>query len=148
MEKITNLIRISTNSKLDMSPEGDFFKTWVEFLKPVHKLTNKEMSVLAIFLKKRYELSKVIIDQDTLDNVLMSEEVKREIRLKCGISSKYFQIVMSKFRKNGVIQNNRIYPRLIPEMTDEGVGLMIQFNFRNEQLIKLGPQAGKQEAMH
>lgn len=146
MESVTNLIRITSNAELKMSPEGDFFEAWVEFLKPVHKLTNKEMHVLALFLKRRYELGKEINNQDRLDSVLMSEEIKREIRLECGISSKYFQIIMSKFRKNGVIKNNKIYLYLIPEITTEGVGLMIQFCFKDEQLVKLGPQASKQKA--
>ena len=61
------------------------------------------MDVLAAFLKMRYFLSKEIIDSDRLDRVLMSEETKREIREKCGITPKHFQVIMSKFRKNGVI---------------------------------------------
>jgi hypothetical protein len=80
MESVTNMIKISSNSHLEMSPDGDFFRVWVEFLKPIHNLTNKEMDVLAAFLKKRYELGKVITDNDVLDNVLMSESTKRQIR--------------------------------------------------------------------
>lgn len=138
MESITNMIRISSNSQLKMSPDGDFFRVWVEFLKPVHKLTNKEMEVLATFLKKRYELSKAISDPEVLDSVLMSEETRREIRKECNINPKHFQVIMSKFRKRGVLKNNRIFLNLIPTITPEGVGLMIYFNFKNAQHIKLG----------
>jgi hypothetical protein len=97
-----------------MSPEGDFFRYWVAFLKPLHELANREMDVLAAFLKMRYFLSKEIIDSDRLDRVLMSEETKREIREKCGITPKHFQVIMSKFRKNDVIRDNRIRMNLIP----------------------------------
>jgi predicted transcriptional regulator len=121
-----------------MSPEGDFFRYWVEFLRPIHELTKREMDVLAEFLKARYELSKVIIDSDTLDRVLMSEETKRNIRTSCGISAKHFQVIMSKFRKNGVVKNNKIHLNLIPTITDEGVGLLVHFSFKDEQHIKLG----------
>jgi predicted transcriptional regulator len=121
-----------------MSPEGDFFRYWVEFLRPIHELTKREMDVLAEFLKARYELSKVIIDNDTLDRVLMSDETKRNIRNSCGISSKHFQVIMSKFRKNGVVKNNKIHLNLIPTITDEGVGLLVHFSFKDEQHIKLG----------
>lgn len=138
MESITNLIRIKSNSKLKMSPEGDFFRYWVAFLKPLHELANREMDVLAAFLKMRYFLSKEIIDSDRLDRVLMSEETKREIREKCGITPKHFQVIMSKFRKNGVIKDGRICMNMIPTITDEGVGLMIHFSFKDEQHIKYG----------
>lgn len=138
MESITNLIKIKSTPKLKMSPEGDFFRYWVEFLRPIHELTKREMDVLAEFLKARYELSKVIIDNDTLDRVLMSDETKRNIRNACGISSKHFQVIMSKFRKNGVVKNNKIHLNLIPTITDEGVGLLVHFSFKDEQHIKLG----------
>jgi hypothetical protein len=138
MENITNLIRIKPSPKLNMSPEGDFFRYWVEFLKPLHELTNREMDVLAEFLKVRYKLSKEIINSDRLDRVLMSEETKREIRNTCGITTKHFQVIMSKFRKNGVIRDNKIHLNLIPTITEDGVGLMIYFSFKDEQHIKFG----------
>jgi len=142
MESVTNMIKISSNSHLEMSPDGDFFRVWVEFLKPIHNLTNKEMDVLAAFLKKRYELGKVITDNDVLDNVLMSESTKRQIREQCGTTPKHFQVIMCKFRKKGVIIKNRIYLNLIPTITPDGVGLMVYFNFKNEQHHKLGSSAG------
>ena len=98
------------------------------------------MDVLALFLKERYELSLVITDNDVLDSVLMSERTKRKIRNLCGVSAKHFQVIMGKFRKNGVIKDGKINLSLIPTITTEGVGLMIHFNFNNEQRIKLGPQ--------
>jgi hypothetical protein len=142
MESVTNMIKISSNSHLEMSPDGDFFRVWVEFLKPIHNLTNKEMDVLAAFLKKRYELGKVITDNDVLDNVLMSESTKRQIREQCGTTPKHFQVIMCKFRKKGVIIKNRIYLNLIPTITPDGVGLMVYFNFKDEQHHKLGSSAG------
>ena len=138
MEKVTNYIKLTSNSKLKMSPDGDFFRYWVEFLRPLHELTKREMDVLAEFLKVRYNMSREIINTDRLDRVLMSEEVKRDIRKTCGISAKHFQVIMSKFRKNGVIRDGKIHLNLIPTITDEGVGLMVHFDFKNEQHIKLG----------
>jgi predicted transcriptional regulator len=68
----------------------------------------------------------------------MSEETKRNIRTTCGISAKHFQVIMGKFRKNGVIKNNKIHLNLIPTITEEGVGLLVDFSFKDEQHIKLG----------
>jgi predicted transcriptional regulator len=146
MEKVTNYIKLSSNPKLKMSPEGDFFRYWVEFLRPLHELTKREMDVLAEFLKVRYNLSKEIINTDRLDRVLMSEETKRDIRNTCGISAKHFQVIMSKFRKNGVIRDGKIHLNLIPTITEEGVGLMVHFSFKNEQHVKLGPQKSSQKS--
>ena len=146
MEKVTNYIKLTSNSKLKMSPDGDFFRYWVEFLRPLHELTKREMDVLAEFLKVRYNMSKEIINTDRLDRVLMSEEVKRDIRKTCGISAKHFQVIMSKFRKNGVIRDGKIHLNLIPTITDEGVGLMVHFDFKNEQHIKLGHKESSQKS--
>ena len=138
MEDITNIVIIESNAHLDMSPEGDFFKYWVAFTKPLHELTNREMSVLAEFLKMRYRLSKEIINSDRLDRILMSEETKREIREICKIKTKHFQVIMSKFKKNGVIVDGKISIRLIPTINKDGAGLLIHFNFKNELRNKLG----------
>lgn len=137
MENVTNFIRIWSNDKLKISPEKDFFRAWTEFLKPVHKLTNREMDVLAVFLKKRWELSKAIIDENVLDAVLMSEATKRQIRIECNITPKHFQVIMGKFRKNNIINNGKIRLNLIPQMTEEGVGLMVYFSFKDEQHVRL-----------
>lgn len=141
MSKITNCIQISSNPKLKMSPEGDFFKVWVAFLKPVHDLTKKEMDVLAVCLKKRYEISKKVPDADMVDSILLSNETRKSICEDCHIKPKHLNVVLSKFRKNKVIRNEKFYLNLIPTINDEGAGLMINFNFKDEpQPIKLGNQ--------
>jgi hypothetical protein len=138
MDTITNLVRIESNPKLKMSPDGDFFRYWTGFLKPLHELTKREMDVLAAFLKKRYDLGKVIIDEGTLDRVLMQKETKKEIRESLGMTSKHFQVTYSKLKKKKVVVDGKISPSLIPNITEDGVGLMIYFSFKNEQHIKLG----------
>ena len=147
MEKVSNYIQIKSNSKLEMSPDGDFFRVWVAFLEPIHNLTKKEMDVLALYLKERYELSKRITDNDTIDRVLMSYDTRRLICEKCGIKCKHLNVILSKFRKNGVIKDGKLHLLLMPIFNKEGAGLMIYFDFKkDEQHIKLGPQAHKQRA--
>lgn len=148
MEKVSNYIQIKSNSRLKMSPEGDFFRVWVAFLEPVHKLTGKEMEVLAEYLKERYELSKKISDNDTIDKVLMSFDTRKIICNRCDIKGKHLNVILSKFRKNGVIKDGKIYLNLMPVFNNDGAGLMIYFNFKDDdqQLIKLGPAKSKQRA--
>jgi hypothetical protein len=148
MEKVTNIIRIHSNAHLKMSPEGDFFRCWVAFLQAVHGLTEREMDVLAAFLKKRYELSKAIKDVDTLDHMLMSESIKKQVKDECGISMRHLRVILSTFRRKGVLRDNKFYMNLIPCITKDGVGLMVVFDFKDEQQrIKLGPPSSVQRAI-
>jgi predicted transcriptional regulator len=143
MESVTNMVNVESNSKLDMSPDGDFFRVWVEFLRPIHNLPSRQMDVLAAFLKKRYELGKVISDPKILKNTLMSDPVKKEIMAKYNITYTHFRVIMYKLRKNGVIRDNDIYLNLIPSLTEDGAGLMVYFNFKKHaQRIKLGGPPG------
>jgi len=98
-----------------------FFRYWVEFLEPLHHLTEREIDVITAFLKKRYELSKDILDPIKLDKYLMNEETKAEIRDECHISPAHFQVIMGKLRKSGIIVNGNINPKFIPNIkSDEG----------------------------
>ena len=139
---ITNIIKMESNDSLDMSPEGDFFRYWAAFLKPLHELTDREMDVYAAFLKMRHTLSKAIIDRDTLDRVLFQTETKQQIRESINMKSKHFQVSIAKLRKHGVIVNEKIPLDLIPTITENGAGLLIYFSFKNEQRVKLGPHKG------
>lgn len=124
--KIKSVIRIPT------SLDGQFFRYWFEFLEPLHKLTGREIDVIASFVKQRYELSKVIKDSEILDKVTMSEDTKKKVREDCEMSLAHFQLIMSKLRKNRVIVNNKINPRFIPQITEgmESFPLLINFDFK------------------
>lgn len=146
MSSITNCIKVQSNSKLKMSPDGDFFRVWVDFLKPVHNLTDREMDVLALYLKERYLLSKTIKDEDTLNQVLMSNDTRKKIREACGIKPKHINVILSAFRKRGVLKDNKFYLNLIPSFDENGAGLMIYFNFNDvPEHIKLGYHPSKQK---
>ena len=84
VKKANNIVRIPT------SLNGKFFRYWFEFLEPFHKLTDREIDVITSFVKQRYELSKVIKDNDILDKVTMSEDTKRKVREECNITLPHF----------------------------------------------------------
>lgn len=115
MKKANNIVRIPT------SLTGKFFRYWFEFLEPFHKLTDREIDVITSFVKQRYELSKVIKDDEILDRVTMSEDTKRKVRGECNITLPHFQVIMGKLRKNKVIVDGKINPRFIPNV-DEDTG--------------------------
>jgi hypothetical protein len=126
MGKINNVITIPT------STEGKFFKYWFEFLRPFHKLTDREIDVIASFVRHRYNLSKVIKDQDILDKVTMGEDTKRQIREDCNITQAHFQVIMTKLKKSKVIDNGKINPRFIPRLEgdDKNFQLLLSFDLQ------------------
>ena len=114
MPRPNNILRIVCDDN------NDFFKWWCTLIRPLTKgLTNREMEVITSFLRQRWELSKHISDPAILDSVLMSEDTKRKVQEECHITLSHFYVVMSKLRNNGIIVNNTINPRLIPNIRNE-----------------------------
>lgn len=107
--RVNNVIRIPT------SLSGRFFRIWLEYLTPLHKLTNREKDVLAAFLKARFELSNSITDETLLDKVLMSDDIKAKVKAECGVSDAFFQVIIGKLRKIGIITKGKISPIFIPK---------------------------------
>lgn len=125
MGRVNNVISIPT------SLEGKFFKYWLEFLKPFHKLTDREMDVTASFLKHRYELSKVVTDLDVLDRLTMSEDTKRKVREDCQISQAHFQVIMTKLKQSKIVENGKINSKFIPRISsDDNFQLLLNFDFK------------------
>ena len=124
-KQVDSIIRIPC--KVD----GKFFRYWFEFLQPFHNLTEREMDVITSFVKQRYELSKVIKDNEILDKVTMSEDTKKKVREECDISLPHFQVIMGKLRKNKVIIDGKINPRYIPSVDEENGSfkMMLLFDF-------------------
>ena len=128
VSKNSNIARV--NSKLDVS----FFYKWLSFLGPFHDLTKIDKFILANFLYKRFELSKVIKDENILDNILRSVEVRKEIRDSAGYNTSHFNLVYSKLKKNGVIVDGKINRKYIPNIEhDSGeYRLVIIFDLKEE----------------
>lgn len=119
-----NVIRIPCKA------DSNFFRHWFQFLAPFHHLTDREMEVAACIVKHRHELSKVILDSELLDKVVMNEDTKAKIREECEISLAHFQVIMGKLKKNKVIINNKINPKYIPHINNDSYfRLMFLFDF-------------------
>lgn len=123
---VDNVVRIPC--KLDYS----FFKMWFMFLQPFHRLTEREMEVATSFVKQRYELSKVVSDNNILDRLVMSEDTKRKVREECNITLPHFQVIMGKLRKSNIIVDGKLNPRYIPRVIEENGSfkLMLLFDFQ------------------
>ena len=104
------------------SLDTEFFKKWCIFLRPFISLTNREVDVIASFLRQRWELSQAISDPTILDTMVMSESTREKVIAECNITQQHFYVVMSNLRRNKVIVNNTINPRLIPNIRKDDNG--------------------------
>ena len=87
MPEVDNVIPLSCSLH-------DFFKAWLNFIKPLHNLTEREQDVTAAFLRNRHELSSKISDAKILNQVLFSEQTKKKIMEETGLSVAHFQVIM------------------------------------------------------
>lgn len=110
--KPNNTIRIPC----DLS---SLFRYWLKFLTPFHNLTSREIDVATAFLKERYRLSKVILDNDLIDRTLMSEESQRKLKQECELTNQHFQVIKSKLKNKKFFKDDKINPRLIPNIKEE-----------------------------
>ena len=129
IKKNSNIARIST--ELDIG----FFYKWLSFLSPFHKLTKAERWVLASFLNKRFQLQQVVKDENVLDNLLKSIDIRREIREALDMTIPQFNILVSKLKKSGVMKDNRIDKHYIPNIQKDSdqYRLIIIFDINDKQ---------------
>tara|TARA_B110000902_G_C14152408_1_gene530047 strand:+ start:324 stop:692 length:369 start_codon:yes stop_codon:yes gene_type:complete len=120
-----NIKRIHTDKK-------SIFRLWLEFLKPYHKLRNKEVEALSLMLYYRYELSREIPNIEMVDMILFSTETRAKIRLELSnMSQKVFNNLLTSLRKKGVLtKDNKIHHNLIPNMTEDGFKLIFNFEVK------------------
>lgn len=109
---INNAIMIPVNK------DQDFFRCWLEILKPFHHLTNRDMDVATSLIRKRYELSKVINDVQILDKILFSTDIQKEIRSECKLSVPQYYTILNKLRNSGVVIDNKINTKFIPNIKE------------------------------
>ena len=125
-----NIARIPTSWS---DKRRNFFRIWLELMRPMHKLTSKEIEVLAAFLQKRLELSKSIIDNNILDQTLLGTEIRKQIREELNLSATHFHVIVTKLKKAGIIVNNRINKRYIPNIKGDTESYKLVFLFEFEK---------------
>lgn len=115
--KPNNVVKIQPGNMLAL------FRWWCIFLRPFIYLTDREIEILSCFLKHRFELSRIISDQNILDKTVMSNDVKRQVREECNISLKHFYVIESKLTRKGVIKDKMLNPKVVPNLkpTDSNV---------------------------
>lgn len=125
MEKVNNVIRIST------SLEKDFFRMWIEFLTPLHNLTSREKDIVAALLKERFYLSQSLTNDNLIKRLLLGEDSMRRVKEDCNISKGFLSVVISRLKKRGILINGDLNQKLIPKRLspkDKTFQLMMYFD--------------------
>ena len=119
--------------RIPCSLDREFFKYWFDFLNPFHGMTPRETDVASAFLYKRVELSESIVRDEVLDAVLMSDDIKRQIREEVGMSASHFQVVLTKLKALKIIVNEKLNKRFVPHLRKDGKDfrLMLLFEFKD-----------------
>lgn len=104
---------INAALRVPCKPEN-FIRVWFEFLKPVHKLTDKEADVAAQFVIHYMELSKDISDEEHINAILFSKKTKNQICQTLGLKQPYFRTILQNLRRNKVIVNGKLEKKYVP----------------------------------
>jgi hypothetical protein len=84
---------------------------------PMHHLTNREIRILSVILKKRYELLEKVKDDSVIDSLLFDSSTRREMEAEVKRSANVFNVVLSKLRKVGIIdENGKLNRKYIPRI--------------------------------
>lgn len=116
-----------------------FLKVWFDLLRPVHKLTKKEMEVAVCFVKHWYKLRDTVRDDKQLNQLLFSPQEKAEICNELGLSPQHMRKIMVKLRQRMIVVNDKLNYRFIPNYT-EGQPFRLMFLIGNAETVRTNNQ--------
>lgn len=111
------------------STVNDLFEHWVALTQPMHKLTDAEAKILLAFLRKRYLYAGNIRDETVVNKLLFSTDTRKEIMEELGYKMGTFQNYLTTMRMKGVISENQINKKLIPNIEQGADNFKLIFNF-------------------
>jgi len=104
---------------LKCANETQFFRMWIEFLTPFHKLTARERDVAARILAQYFRLKESVSDPEVIRELLWSRTSRKDMMDSLKMSQAHFQIVLAKLKKSGFLVDDLVEPRFIPHVSDE-----------------------------
>ena len=111
---------------------NNLFRLWLEFTKPLHNLTPRQVDLLAYILNDRYRLILLYGDADYVDKYLLSTEHRKEIRNAFKISENHLNVMINSYKVKDILSNdNKLNPKYVPCITDNDSNLfqlVINFN--------------------
>jgi hypothetical protein len=106
-----------------------FFRNWVQFTQPFHKLRPQEQHLLSLLLFHHYRLRQEITNNKILWKELFDYDTKLSMYEEMEIQSGALENLLSSLRKKKVILDGQISPVYIPEITKSTKKFTLTFNF-------------------
>lgn len=113
---------------LEVSPR-EFFRSWLVWLRPLHRLTEKEMDIAAMMLEAMQFLSSRVKDEKKRGRIITSLESRKRMSDMIGMSDQYFGMLVSGLKKKGFIQGEGINPQYIPRIDEWSRSYAVTLNF-------------------
>lgn len=108
--------------------EDSFYRAWIEFLAPYHKLTPRERDVAARIIAQYCLLKRSIHETEVLTDILWSRKSKNDMMRSLGMKPAHFQMVLAKLRAAELLIGEDVNPRYIPHK-DDNPRFMLQIVF-------------------
>lgn len=122
MSKNEKVANINTNLK-------SFFRRWVQFTEPFHKLNNRQQQVLSLLLYYHYILKQEITNNKILWKEVFDYDTKVKIYSELEIHQTGLENILTQLRKKNVIMDNQISPVYIPDLDKNSKTFTIKYNF-------------------
>lgn len=96
--------------------QKDKVRKFLEFTYKFHKLTDKELDILLVFVMKFYSLLHKYkgVDLGLINKLLFDVEAKKEIREELKIREDVFANYLTIFRRKGVIKGKILNSSYLP----------------------------------
>lgn len=99
--------------------EDSFYRMWIEFLAPFHKLTSRERDVAARIIQQYFKLKERVDDPVLLKEVMWSQQSRKDMRESLGMSQAHFQMVLKSLRDANVLVDGDLNKAYIPNKGPE-----------------------------
>lgn len=106
-------------------PQNKLFNTYLMWLNPVLGLSKGEMDILSALLTIHYNHRKH--PPEVLNPLLLSENTFEEIRKRIKINTKLFNKLLKSLKDKGLIEDNRLNPKLTNYPEDGKFKLFVTF---------------------
>lgn len=127
---------------IETTAEG-FYRAWMDFTAPYHRLTSREKEVAARILSYYFKLKASIQDPEVLRDLLWSRKTRKDMMESLNMTPAHFQMVLKKLRQAQFIVDGDINIRFIPHKTDDSrFMLAVYFNWSDAK----HPIHGKEQA--
>lgn len=99
-----------------------FYRLWIEFLAPFHKLTSRERDVAARIIAQYFKFKASVQDpedKEILKELLWSQTSRKDMRESLNMSRAHFQMILAKLREAKVLIDGDLNPKYIPHVNDD-----------------------------